>query len=129
MKFPFLFLNYIAWHYSTAISDLVVNLKNLLKFVIDFFSLPDLVKTLFSPWRRMGEAYPDRFDPTAFMTALVINTMMRIVGFVMRLIVLAVGLVALVVSVLLAVSFFIIWLFIPLVVFALIVYGLFYLFS
>ncbi len=113
MKFAILPLHYLWWHYTLALRDLTVVSGNLLWFIYRFFSLPSLVKTLFSPWRRLGEGYRRGFNPQAFLETLVVNTLMRIVGVIFRLVMIAVGLMALVVAILVGILFFIFWFLLP----------------
>ena len=129
MRFSLIFLNYVAWHYSEGIANAFTNLKNLVSFVYDFFSINNLARTLFAPWRKLGEPYPNRFDLPAFFTALIINTLMRIVGFLIRASVLITGLILFTLSLVLAILAFALWLLLPLVLFVLLVYGLYFLVS
>lgn len=116
MRYGFLFLDYFWWHYTRGLVDLLVNLKNLVRFVYNYFSLSVLLKTLFAPWRRLGEAYPSKFSPSAFFQALVINTLMRIFGFCVRLVILLIGIFFYLLSLMGAVLFFAAWLVIPVIV-------------
>ncbi len=84
--------SYFAWHYGRAFADMFHVWMNFLRFVFNFFSLSVLVKTLFDPWKRMGEAYPKGFDIVGIASTFLINMLMRFVGVMMRLIVIGIGL-------------------------------------
>lgn len=109
------FVAYTRWHYGRGLTELFGVSGNFLWFVAHFFSFKLLLKTLFTPWKRLGEHYSGGFDLEAFATILVVNSLMRVVGFGTRTIVLVVGLAAYLLV--LVVSFFVllIWILAPLV--------------
>jgi hypothetical protein len=111
---PF-FLAYIKWHYGEGLRELFGVVGNLLWFVTNFFSFKLLLKTLFAPWRRMGEHYEGGLDFGALASTLIVNGLMRMVGFFTKTIVLLVGLVSYILV--LVFSFFIsvIWIFAPVI--------------
>lgn len=92
----FLFLNeYIAWHYGTAISEIFTLFKTYLRFVYHFFSLPLLARTWISPLLRRREERPaDVLDIEALALSLFGNLILRIVGFVLRTVVIAAGILS-----------------------------------
>ena len=115
-------VHYVWWHYTTAIADLVRNYLNLKSFLINFFSLKHLTRNLFAPWRRLGEEYPvGYFDLQAFFSALIVNTLMRLVGFVVRFILLVFGLLVLLVSLFVFIFVLFIWLVMPIILIFLII--------
>lgn len=91
MGIPQLLLRYIFWHYSNALVNFVRIWENFLWFFYHFFSIPTLTKTLFSPFRRLGEEYSGGFHLQELATVVVVNTMMRLIGAVARTIVIAIG--------------------------------------
>lgn len=118
-----LLAHYFWWHYTGAIEDLVANYLNLAGFLRDFFSLNHLTKNLFTPWRRLGEGYPDHFDLEAYATAFIVNTLMRLVGFCIRLVVILLGLVLLVASLIVFFVVLLLWLILPIAVLFLLALG------
>jgi len=114
--YPLLFFPYyVKWHYGRGLKDLFRNISIGVSFVFSWFSVSELTQTLFAPWRRLGEEYQKGFHPEEFFSALLINTIMRIVGFVFRLIVIAAGLIAtgLAIAASLVIAF--VWIFYPFV--------------
>ncbi len=92
MKKPLILIeSYFAWHYGRAFTDMFYIWMNFLWFVFNFFSVSVLVHTFFDPWKRMGEAYPKGFDIAGVVSTFVVNTLMRAVGIMVRLIVLSLG--------------------------------------
>lgn len=111
---------YTKWHYSKGMRELFRNWMDFLWFLTEFFSLGILVKTLFSPWERMGEGYASGFHPSEIMQTFLVNTLMRIVGFCIRIIVLSIGFVFLVVSLIVGSIIMICWFLFPFIVFFLV---------
>lgn len=109
-------IQYFAWHYTQAIVDLWRILENITWFIVQFFSMGTVARTLFAPWRRMDEAPRGGFHPQEWFEALVVNILMRIVGFFMRLILLLLGLTALIVVIVTGIAVMVVWFFMPLVI-------------
>lgn len=120
------FTGYLTWHYTHALRGVFSIWSNLLWFVAHFFSIRLLLRTLFSPWKRMHEAYSIRgFED--FFGSLVVNTMSRIVGALVRFIVICIGVSLLLSVALLGLLFFVLWICAPVVLVFLLVTGLNYL--
>ena len=77
---------YARWHYGSAILDILRVWGNFLWVTLHFFSTGTLVTTLFSPFLRLKEDYPEKghFDPGFYFGSMFVNMMMRIVGFFVR---------------------------------------------
>lgn len=87
-------LQYLAWHYTRGIRDVILFWQNMLWFIGNFFSMSILLRNLFSPWK----ALEDKRTTTAFvlsdvLSVFLINLIMRIVGFLIRIVFLVIGLV------------------------------------
>lgn len=121
--------HYFLWHYSAAIINLFRVWKNMLWFCFHFFSVPLLTRTLFSPWKRISEEKSPGFDLQEIMEVLVVNVMMRIVGFFLRSILIVVGLCATAIVFVLGLVIAAIWILAPLLVFVAFVYGIVFLFK
>lgn len=77
--------DYLVWHYSTAYVDLVHIWWNYLWFVNHLFSVPEVIMSWIAPFKRMEEAKVNILkSPTDFFGNLLVNLIMRIVGFVLR---------------------------------------------
>jgi len=118
------FIYYIVWHYSRGLKDYARFFLTFLWFVYNFFSIPILLGSLFSPWRRMGEAYHAGFSPSAFFSSLIVNTLMRVVGLCVRTVVIIIGTVALITTALLGSIGIFIWLALPLILTLLFLWGI-----
>ena len=122
---PFLYLIpfYAKWHYTEGFKDLFRNWKNLIFFVLHFFSLGILFRTWFAPFGRLNEEYRKGLDPEAFFETLVANTLMRIVGFFLRSFVIIIGLLILFIVVMLGPAVFILWTLTPFILLFLFIFG------
>ncbi len=111
-----IFIAYVKWHYGRGLRELFDVAGNFLWFVAHFFSFKLLIKTLFSPWKRLGEHYEGGFNLSAFASVLVVNGLMRIVGFITRSLVLLVGFVSYILVLIFSFFISIIWLLAPAVI-------------
>lgn len=119
-----LFGSYLIWHYTSAFADLLFLYRNFLWFIAHFFSFSTLLKTLISPWRRLGERYRGGFHPSAWLETLLVNFFMRVIGLVFRLVLLGVGAVVWLLVLIGSLLFLVIWPFLPLAIFSLIWLGI-----
>ena len=109
------FVAYVKWHYGRGLRELFLVAGNFLWFVAHFFSFQLLLKTLFVPWKRLGEHYEGGLDFGALASVLVVNNLMRAVGFVTRTLVLLVGFVSYIVVLVFTICISAIWILAPLV--------------
>jgi len=123
MRVIFVLIHYVWWHYTNAVLELSRNYLNILGFLENFFSLGHLSRNLLSPWKRLGEEYPRRFDPGAFVSTLIVNLLMRVVGIFVRLIFIVFGLMVILLSTIVFVLFLTIWLFLPFILVALFIFA------
>lgn len=113
---------YLAWHYGEAFVGMGKLTWALLRFWHNFFSIPLLLRTLISPWYRLREQYDRNWTHfEALGAALLGNIVLRIVGFVLRATLILFGVAFEVCTLVLMGALFFIWIFAPLVIFALIV--------
>lgn len=120
---PFvIFPYYLAWHYTRAIRDFFTIWGNLLWFVYQFFSIRLLLKTLFSPFKRLKEQNTGGvLDFEGLFESLIVNTVMRVVGFIFRSIVIIFGVVFYILTIVAGIVTFVLWIILPfLIIFLLI---------
>lgn len=98
--------DYLMWHYGKALRDLSAIARNLLWFCWHFFSIPDLARTLFSPFARIRQTYFNINHLEESFQNLTANAVSRAVGFVLRILVIAAGLIS---SVVLIAGVFVAW--------------------
>lgn len=108
-----LLLSGIHWHYTKAYKEIFILYKRFSGFIFHLFSIKDLLRTLFLPWQQLGERYQGGFHMKALFESLILNLLMRVVGFFVRVFVILIGCIL---SIILSVLFLIIivfWTFIP----------------
>lgn len=104
---------YIAWHYTRAIRNFITIWGNLISLSFSFFSVATLFRTLFAPYKRMGEKYSGGLDLENIFGTAIVNTMMRIVGMVMRSVLITVGLLCTLGVIIMGLGALVIWLVFP----------------
>lgn len=106
--------DYIVWHYSRALIDIFVIWRNVTRFVFHFFSIPLLLRSLFQPWKKVAAKRESTgFDPQDWIETVMVNTVMRIVGAIMRLLLIVFGLLCVGAIVLIGLQFFVLWVVLP----------------
>jgi hypothetical protein len=103
--------SFFSWWYGRGWQSVATSFKPRLATVLDSFSVRQLLRTLFAPWRRIITYPGTSFD--ARMRALGDNLFSRAVGFVVRLIVLTAALAALLVVAALTALELVIWPLLP----------------
>ncbi|MFA5754874.1 MAG: hypothetical protein WC909_00715 [Candidatus Paceibacterota bacterium] len=78
-------LSYFYWQIILTPKKLILIIKDFIIFGIDFFSIKETLRTLFSPWRRSTCDYGRGFDFQRYFEAFSSNLIARILGFIMRL--------------------------------------------
>ncbi|MBU6390285.1 hypothetical protein KGQ31_01920 [Patescibacteria group bacterium] len=116
---------YLLWHYTKALADLARIVSNYLWFIGNYFSINVLLRTLFSPWRRLAVT-SGRGGEESFLGAFIINTIMRFVGFLVRAFTILFGALALAAVAVLGIGAFAAWLLLPVIIFFLFFAGLGY---
>ncbi|MES2213594.1 MAG: hypothetical protein V4473_02020 [Patescibacteria group bacterium] len=124
MNFIVILPYYLRWHYTQALLDIGRLWKNFLIFIYTFFSIPTLLRTLFSPWQRMGDAYVKGEEVGDMFKTFIFNTIMRGVGFVARSIFIIIGVIGIVLGICAGILVYIAWIFLPVVLVKLVLFGI-----
>lgn len=104
---------YISWHYTLGIKNLYGIWVNFIVFSFNFFSIKTLLLTLFSPFQRLQERYQGGWHPEDFIGTIVVNLMMRIIGFFVRSFTIILGLAFFVAIFVGGIIFLVLWLLLP----------------
>lgn len=123
------FPQYILWHYSHGFATFFHVWGNFIWGTEHFFGIGNLGKSLFSPWKRMTETRHGKWNFEAVAGALVVNFMSRLMGFVIRLILIFIGSTALLIVISVGVLSLVTWIFAPIVIGACFGYGLYIIMS
>jgi len=119
-----IFLQFLEWEFADAPRFILSAWKNYLIFGLDYFSLPILLKTFFSPWKKYHSRYVSIFKVWENIETFVLNAMSRIIGAIIRTIFIILGIVF---EVLIAISGFLVflgWLVLPFLLIFCLIYGL-----
>ena len=111
---------WFSWHFFEAPRSLLSIWRNFFSFGLDFFSIPILIMTLFSPWRKYKWNYPRGFDPRGYLETFISNMFSRLIGAVCRLFLVITGVVVEVLVLVIGAITILIWMAMPLILILLI---------
>jgi hypothetical protein len=110
-------VDWFLWHFYDMPKFLILVWKNYILFASNYFSLPILLKSLFSPWRKYRWIYPKGFNVVEFFNTLISNIFSRILGFLMRVVLIFVGIIFQIFVIFAGAVIFLLWLFVPVIIF------------
>lgn len=122
-----LVLDYFVWHYTLGFRSLTATWLNFMWFIFHFFSIALLVRTLFSPWKRM-RASTRSFDLNELLETIIFNILSRLFGALIRLSIIGIGIALLGVGLMVYGVLLIVWLAFPVILLTSCAYGLMLLF-
>ncbi len=105
--------NFFIWWYSVGWTRVPKEIRRKSRFILQYFSLTIILKTLFSPWKRdityaSSKAIEDRFH------ALLGNLVSRFIGFLIRIIFMLIAVLGVVLIAVFGGILYIIWPLLPL---------------
>jgi len=104
---------WILWQFFEVPKELLKAWKNFLLFNLNYFSVPLLLKTLFSPWRRYKVSTGKGLDLGRFFEAVFSNLIFRLLGAIMRGFMIILGLLTEIFIILAGITIFFGWLLLP----------------
>ena len=116
MFFASIIQDYFVWHYTRAWWQMWGIWRNMLWFVIHFFSLPQLTRSWFTPFKRITEGRGKRFDLEDLATYIIINLISRIIGAIARTALIALGLVTLLATIVGGFVVYTLWMVAPFII-------------
>lgn len=105
--------SYLSWHYSAGMSEAWERARLAMRAVYNYFSIGDLFGSLFSPFHRDVQSKGLGFDPKVFLYSIAENLVSRIIGFLIRIVIIFMGLIAMLFTVVGAVLFYLGWIAAP----------------
>jgi len=117
-------IQYFLWQFSDVPKELAKAWKNYLRFFLHFFSVPALVKTLFSPWHGIVWSYGRGFSFKKYAEVIISNGFSRVIGFFLRLVLISLGLAIEIIVFIIGFLIFFCWLFLPAILVLTIIYGI-----
>lgn len=124
MMFLTIMHHYLLWHYSRAFLEIFHVWLNLLWFVVHFFSIPQLMRSWTAPWKRMVEGRGEKWNLEDLAAYVIIGIISRIIGFILRTIVIFIGLVCLLFTTVAGFVTYAFWVAAPFIILALLGFGL-----
>jgi len=121
--------HYLLWHYTTAFREILHVWKNFMWFVTHFFSLPQLLRSYFSPWKRITEARGQTLSFEDLAGFIIINLISRLIGMFLRTSIIILGVTALLLLSVSLLFFYFFWLFAPALLLVSLYYGLVLIFA
>ncbi len=123
MFFSVFIRHYLWWHYRDALASYIRIYKNFFWFLVSFFSLGELSRSFFAPYKRITEPRGRGFSIEAWFNSLIINTMSRGIGMIVRGVILLVGFITLMLHMSMAIIGYAVWIGAPLIIIGSIVLG------
>jgi ATP-dependent Clp protease ATP-binding subunit ClpC len=106
-------LDYLSWHYLYAPKRLPYVWKNYLTFIPYFFSLEELLRHLFAPWKRLTLQKRAGFDLQDIVNVISFNLVSRIIGALARIAIIITGIIIFLILVVLGPLGWLFWFLIP----------------
>lgn len=114
----------ITWQFFDVPKEILKGWKTFLLFNLNYFSVPTLIKTYFSPWRRYSSHYGNILDFWKNFEVLVFNLMSRIIGAIMRTFFIIFGIVSEIFILFAGLIVLIVWLLFPVLLIIGLVFGI-----
>jgi len=84
-------ISWLSWHFYETPKFLLQVWENFISFGSNFFSIPLLLKTFFSPWHRYNWRYPQGFDVGGYFEVFISNLFSRLIGALCRIVLIIIG--------------------------------------
>lgn len=118
-----IFSQYLRWYLFDQPGFILKAWKNLLKFNLEYFSIPLLLKTFFSPWRKYTWSYGRGFGFQRYLEAFVSNAIFRGLGAILRLVLILIGIFLEIFVFFVGLAALIIWFLLPFILLGLFILG------
>lgn len=122
-------LQFLIWYLIDKPKAILRAWKNLLIFNLNYFSIPLLLKTFFSPWRKYRWSYGRGFDFKIYLEAFASNAIMRALGALLRFFLIFLGIILEFFIILIGIGVLIIWFLLPLILIGFLIIGFHFLFK
>ncbi len=119
-----IFFQYLSWQFWEMPVNILKTWRDFLKFNLNYFSVPLLLKTLFSPWRRYKVSYGRGFDVGRYLEAAFSNLIFRVIGAILRTFLIIAGTLAEILILFAGAVVFMSWLVLPALLIAGLIFGI-----
>jgi hypothetical protein len=117
-----IFFQWLFWQFFEVSGNILKAWRSFLLFNLNYFSIPLLLKTFFSHWRKYRWSYGKGFDIKRYLEAFFSNLISRILGAIVRFFLIFIGLLAEIFVIFAGAIIFLSWLVLP----ALLIFGLYH---
>jgi len=124
-----IFFQWLSWQFFEMPMNILKAWKNFLLFYLNYFSIPLLLKTFFSPWRRYRWYYPRGFDAWAYLEVWVSNRISQVIGLILRTVFIFIGIAVEIFIFFGGLIIFIIWIILPFLLIAGFIFSFYLIFS
>jgi len=108
-----IFFQFLVWQFIDMPKAILIGWRNFLVFGSNYFSVPLLIKTYFSYWRRYGSSYGRMFEFWRNFETFIFNIMSRVIGVIFRTFFIIAGIIAELLIFIIGLIVFLIWLILP----------------
>lgn len=108
-----IFVLYLEWQFLDTSKAILQGWANCLRFNLNFWSVPLLLKTFFSHWHRYRYSYGKGLDFKRYLESFTFNMISRVLGMIMRSVLIVLGLITEVFVFLAGIIVFFVWLMSP----------------
>ncbi len=112
------------WQFFEMPRNILKAWRNFLLFNLNYFSVILLLKTFFSPWRKYELGYPRGFQFGKYLEVFFSNLISRILGALVRIVLIIVGLLAQVFIIFAGIIIFFGWIVLPFLLVAGFLFGI-----
>ena len=118
-----IFIKYLVWYFFDTPKGILRAWRNCLKFNLNHWSVPLLLQTWLSPWRRYRYSYGKGFSFTKYFEVFSFNLISRVIGAIIRSSLIVIGSLMEILILLAGAAVFLFWLILPLLLFFGFIYG------
>lgn len=107
---------YFSWHFIEMPVNILKAWWNFILFSLNYFSVSLLLKTFLAPWRRDVLVFPRGFDLGKYLEILFSNLISRVLGAIVRSVLIVLGIIVEIFVILFGIIVFIGWMILPLII-------------
>ena len=119
-----LLISAFSWYFFERPRSIIMVWKTILLFNLNYFSVPILIKTYFSPWRKYRSSYSGTFEFGKNIESFVFNSMSRIIGAILRTFFILLGIITGLLILLLGLVLVVLWFLSPVLIIAIFIFGI-----
>jgi len=119
-----MFSQWVFWQFFEMPGNILKAWRNFLLFNLNYFSIPLLLKTFFSPWRRYKWSYGKGFDIKRYLEAFFSNLILRTLGAIIRSFLIIIGLLVEIFIIFAGIIIFFGWLVLPALLIGGLIFGI-----